>query len=543
MMGDTKDPRAVAAMDAWSDLKGSRSHHEQDWEEIARLIRPQRGNFTTADPSLPRNEKPFSSAPIVAQSNFASGLYGTLTNPANRWFELGTSDPQLKTFQPMLEWLDVCTSIILASFSPSVSPFYSQTASLFGDVASFGNAGQMDEQPPGERRILDVTLSLAELVVSIDGYGRVDEWVRRFKLSASAAARRYGFDNLPERIRDAAEKGSRDKFVFFQHVHINDGFRKGLIGARGKRWASIHVSEEAAAVVRHSGFADMPVLFPRWDVETGESYGRGPGWIALGSARRLDLTDKANLRAAQRAADPTLLAPDRDVIPLRGRIRPGALVYGGVDPAGRKMLQTLDTVSGVPLSIEQRAAALEEVRDAFHWSLMQLAGRTGMTATEVIERQEEKLRLMAPHMGRVQEEFLAPKVARRFQLLLAAGQIPPPPREAEGADLTVEYTSAAAMAAKSAEGAATVRLLADLTPLAQIKPRVLDRLSEDDVVEVLAEARGAPAKLLRSREEADALGKARAEQQQAQELLAAAQAGGGIAKDLAAAQGAMEGAA
>lgn len=534
-MADAKDPRAVAVMEAWSSMKGDRSHHEQDWEELAQLIRPQRGNFTAADPALPRTEKPLSSAGIVAQSNFSSGLYGTLTNPANRWFALGTSDQALRDFQPMREWLDVASAITLASFAPAVSPFYSQASQLFGDIATFGNAAQYGEQPVGEARFMDVTLSLAEVVVSIDAYGRVDEWVRRFKLGAVQAARRFGIDALPAKVQDAAQRGSRDKFVFFQHVHLNDGWRKGMLGPRGKRWSSIHVCEEGAAVVRHSGFADMPVDFPRWDVETGESYGRGPGWIALAAARKLQLFEQTNLRAAQRAADPTLLAPEREVMSLRGRIRPGELVYGGVDAAGRKMLQPLDTVSGVPLTLEMKQAAIEEMRDAFHWSLMNLAGRTGMTATEVIERQEEKLRLMAPHMGRVQEEYLAPKIARRFRQLVAAGQIPQPPREAAGADMTIEYTSAAAMAAKSAEGAAVVRLLTDLAPLAQVNPRVFDRLSEDDVVEVMAEARGAPARVLRSREEADKLGQARAQQDQAAQMLQAAQAGGGIAKDLAAA--------
>ena len=194
-----KDPRAVAAMDAWSALKGERAHHEQDWEDLGRLIRPQRGNFTSADPAQARTEKPISSAPIVAQSNFAADLYGTLTNPANEWFRLGTSDPGLADWQPMREWLDVASSLTLASFAPSVSPFYSQAAQLFGDISTFGNAAQYSEQPPGERRFLDITISLAEVVVSIDAYGRVDEWVRRFKLSGASAAERYGFDALPTR--------------------------------------------------------------------------------------------------------------------------------------------------------------------------------------------------------------------------------------------------------------------------------------------------------------------------------------------------------
>lgn len=530
-----KDPRATAAERAWSDLKSSRSHHERDWEEIGRLIRPTRRGFISADPSQRRSELLLNSGAHIANTHFSSGLYGTLNNPANRWFGVGTSDPALAGNQAMKEWLDDVARRIRNSFAPSVSPFYSATTQLYGDLSALGNAAQVAEMRVADRRIVDQTISMAEICYDIDADGQVIETIRRFRLSPVQAAHMFGHDMLPEKMRERATAGSRDKQVFYHHVYRNRDWVKGQLGPKGKRWHSIYASEDEGAVLRHGGYGEMPFLAPRWEVETGESYGVGPGWLALASARKMDLMERANLRAGQRAADPTLLAPERDVWPLNGRIRPGSVVYGGMDTAGRKMIGTLDTYSGTGLTMEMQAQALDQIRDAFHWSLMNLAGRTGMTATEVIERQEEKLRLMAPHLGRVQEEFLGPKIAQRFAMLWAAGQIPPPPPEAAGADLVIEYTSAAAMAAKSAEGAATMRLIADLTPLAQFKPRVLDRISADDAVEVLAEARGVPARLLASREEADKIAEARAQAQQQQEAIQTMQAGGGIAKDLAAA--------
>ena len=531
-----KDPRAEAAIRAWQELKGARTEHEQDWMELGQLLRPSRGGFTAADPGAHRREKILNSAGIIAAQNFSAGLHGTLTNSANRWFALTTPDERLRDFQPMREWLDIASRRLLLSFAPANSPFYSAAAQLFGDVSVFGNAAQYDEQPPGETGFLDVTLSMAECCYDIDAYGRVTEVIRKFRLTPTAAAQRYGYDPLPEKLRELADKGSRDRVTFYHHVGRNHAWRRGKLGPTGKRWFSIHAAEEGGTVLRHGGYDDMPFFAPRWDVETGQVYARGPGWTALPAGRKLELMTAANLRAGQRAADPTLLAPSKEDWPLSGRVRPGAMIYGGVDMAGRQLVRTLDTTARTGLSLEMQQQAVEEMRDAHHWSLMNLAGRTGMTATEVIERQEEKLRLMAPHLGRIQEEYLAPKIARRFALLWKAGQMPPPPPEAAGSPLTVEYTSAAAMAAHSAEGAATVRLLSDLGPLAQVKPDVLDRLSEDDIVEVLAEARGAPARLLRSRDEAGQMRAARAEQQQAAAMLEAAQAGGGIARDLAAAQ-------
>ncbi|MEM9782162.1 MAG: portal protein [Pseudomonadota bacterium] len=537
-----RDPRATDAIDGWSELKGARSRHEADWDETQKLILARPGSFGMGTVQDWRREKPISAAAHIAAQNMSAGIYGTLTNPANRWFALGVPDQALKHWQPMREWLDLAGRRTLASFAPGTSPFYPSAMQAFLDTTCLGNAAHYSERPPGERAILDITLSLAEVCFEVDAFGRVTEVIRKFRLSPVAAAHQFGIKALPPRLAQQAEKGSRDRVDFYHHVKRNHAFQAGRLGPTGKRWSSIYVAEEGGTVLRHSGYDEMPFHAPRWQVDTGEVYARGQAFIALSAARRIDLMGRANLRAGQQAADPIMIAPDKETIPLAGRFRPGSTVYGGMSAGGRRLVEPLNTFQGTGLSLEMEQYAVDEVRDAFHWSLMNLAGRTGMTATEVIERQEEKLRLMAPHMGRLQEEFLAPKIAQRFALLFKAGQIPPPPPEAAGMELQVEYTSAASMAAKSAEGAAIVRLLADLTPLADIKPEVMDRISPDDAVERLAEARGVPAEVLTSRQEAAQLREQRAEAQQAAQALEAAQAGGGVARDLGAA-GLLEGAA
>ncbi|MEM7645260.1 MAG: portal protein, partial [Pseudomonadota bacterium] len=504
MLGLEKDPRAEDAIRRWGELKGLRACYEQDWEELAWMIRgPSRGGFTAANPELVRDKKALSSAPIVAQSNFASGLFGTMTNPANRWMGLKTPD-DFTDDDAGKAWLDIVNKRVLNSFSPAVSPFYSAAIQIFSDVSTFGNGAQYDEVRPAEGKIMDVTLSLAEVVYAIDAFGRVDEFVRKTKLSAIQAARQFGLDALPEKLRDKAIAGNHtDKFEVYQHVRLNDDWWPRALGPRGKRWVSLHVVADGASVVREGGYDDMPVQAPRWEVDTGQTYGYGPGSIAMPDARVSNQMDDATLRAAQFAADPTLLAPDRETWALNGAVRPGSTIYGGVNMSGQRMVAPLDRVGQTGLTLDMYNRRIENIRDAFHWSLMNLAGRSGMTATEIIERQEEKQRLMAPHIGRVQEEYLAPKIARRFFLLWRARQLPPPPESMSEVPLEVEYLSAAAMAQKSAEGASVIRLLQDVTPLAQIKPRLMDRISEDDLVEVLHEARGVPARVLRSREQAD----------------------------------------
>lgn len=528
-------PAAEQDAQRYTELKTERSSHEQMWNDIARLIRPQRGGFGLDDPSTRQHEKPLSSGPIHAQSNFAAGLYGTLTNPANRWFGFRTNDPDLNAWHEAKLWLDTVTDRVLASFLPGVSPFYSATTQVFSDLAAFGNAAQYDEVVISERKILDVTVSLSEIVADVDGFGFVSEIVRRFRITPRAAVVMFG-PALPPKVLELAEKGDTGRITFHHRVMRNADWRQGRIGTAGKRWLSRYTCEVEKTLLKEGGYDEMPFYLARWDVDTGHIYGTGPGFVALASARAHNRMDDSTLRAAQRAADPTILAPDRGDWALNGQIRPGKVVYGAIDMQGRPMIRPLEITGSINLTLQEKQQKLEEIRDAFHYTLMNLAGRTGMTATEVMAITEERQRLWAPHQGRVQEEFLAPKIARRFALLWRAGQLPPPPKGMEGAPLEVTYQSAAAAAQRSVEGNAMLRILQDIAPLIQIKPRLADRIDDDGLLETLIDARGAPARAFRSREDADAIAQARQQQEQGMQALAAAQAGAGAMKDVAAAQ-------
>jgi Bacteriophage head to tail connecting protein len=529
----------------WAELKTERSQHEQLWTDIARLIRPQRGGFGLTDPAGRQMEKPLSSAPIHAHGNFAAGLYGTLTNPANRWCGLATNDPDDMKVHENALWLDTASNRVLASFQPSVSTFYTAAQQVYGDIAAFGNAAQFDELQPAERRILDVTISLAEICYDIDAFGLVVEVVRRFMLTAEQAIgmfRQEG-DRLPTKLTEMAQKGDRTRMAFYQRIGRNDAFRPGRLGAAGKRWYSRYSTECDSALIRVKGYDEMPFYAPRWDVDTGHTYGTGPAFAALASTRLHNRMTDSVIRAAQRAADPTILAPDRGDWPLNGQIQPGKVVYGAMNMQGQPMLQPLDVSGRLNLTLQERQEVMQEIRDAFHYTLMNLAGRTGMTATEVMAITEERQRLWAPHQGRLQEEYLARKVARRFAMLWKAGQIPPPPEGLKGKELTVIYKSAAAAAQQSFEGNAALRILQDIAPLAQISPaaaeRLGDRLDPDGMLEVLMQARGAPASLLRSREDADALAEGRNQRSAAAQTVGTMQAGAGMLKDLAGAQAQM----
>lgn len=535
--------KARAAVERWTDLRSARSKDEQDWEDIARLIRPQRGGFGLTNPGDRLLEKPLSSEPIQAASSFASGIYAGLTNPSNRWGGLETPDEDLNKWKPMAEWNDIATRRVFASFGPALSSFYPATFQAYSDIAAFGNAVGYDEFDRRERRFLDVTHSLAEVVFDVDGWGRVWEWVRRFQLKPRAAVARFaGMGELPPKIHELAEAADQGLVTFYHHIFPNLDWRAGRIGPKGKPILSVYACEMEDWLVSEAGYDEMPCYTPRWDVDSGRICGTGPGFIALASARAVHRMDEATLRAAQYAADPTMLAPSREDWQLNGHIRPGTVVYGGLSIRGEQMMRPLQVGGGIGLTMDEKRAKVEEIKNAFHYTIMTLQGRTGITTEESLIIEEARQREWVPHADRIMEEYGTRKVERRFRQLWRLGQIPPPPVEAAGLPLQVRYTSAAQLAMKAREGLAIRRFIADLAPLAQTNPRYLDRLDPDATIEALHEAAPIlPARILRSREDADQLAAARAQQAQMAQMAQMAEQGAGALKDAAGAAALMQG--
>ena len=528
-----KDPRVDLMVRRWDELDSDRSQHKIDWMDIQRLMSTLPFRANSGNKKM--TNKVLASSPALYKKALTSTMWSTMMNPGNKWFGMQIGDPDRRKLHAVKLWQDRVSAVVLASFGPNVSSFYPSSLQVIADCVGIGNAANYDEVVPHERKFLDVTIPMAEIVFSIDAWGQVVEVVRKFSWKAKQAAGEFGLENLPEKIREAVDKNSNDDFIFYHHVQKNTNFKGGYLGAKGKRWISTYGTEIGRAVVRESGYMEMPFHTPRLDVETGQTYGTGFGHVALPNSRVLNRMKDANLRSAQFAASPTLLAPDKDGWPLNGQRRPDGVLYGGM-VNGRRQVDVLDTTRGTGLSLEMQQKEAQEIAEIFMYTLSSMVGRTGVSTMESMERQEQYARLMAPYMGRIQEEYLVRKISRRFNMLWRAGQIPPPPPEAEGQQLDVKYLSAASMAQKATEGVAALRVVNDLTPLAQVKPRLLDRINEDELAELLLEARGAPATILHSRDEADQMAAQRAQAEQAQQAMQMAKDGTGMMKDIAQAQ-------
>ena len=523
---------AAQIVDRWNELKGERAVWESTWDQVARFVRPIRAEFLgLRTPGEKRNTQVFESTPLMAADNFAGGIYGMMTNPANRWFSLRLEDDDLNEYDPVMDWLYEVETRILNSFGPQSSRFYSVIPAYYADLACFGTSVFYSEEGQRVGLINDNVRALSECCIAESAWGDVDTLYRRYNVTARQAVQEFG-TNLSSETQCRAEKSPNEKIAFIHCVEPNDGYEKGKLGPTGKPFVSIYVEEQTRKEVSRKGYDELPYQAARWDQAAGEVYGRGLGELILPDALTLTQMSRTSLIAAQKIADPPWAAPDEGVIKA-ARTYPGGITYGAIDQQGNQLFRPL--VSGARLDIthemmEQRRNA---IREGFYFSLMQMIGSPNMTATEWMGRQEEKLRLMGKNLGRIQSEFLSPLIKRRFGLLSRTFRLPPPPPEIQGKPLNVEYVSPLARAQMASEANAVVRSVQAIVPMAQQDPGVWDNIDTDEAVQAILRGYGAPAKMRRGADQVAELRDQRQQQVQTQQMLAMAQAGAKAGRDAA----------
>lgn len=486
---------AATIVQEWSDMKSTRSREESDWRALETYLTPEREEMREGM----NNPIVVDGTGYNALDNFASGLFGSLTNPANKWISIKTGDDDLNNFHRVKAYLDQTTNIVLKSLATETSSFYRSIGEFFMDEAQYGNAWLYSEVQPEKQRFLDVSRPIKEMYCKLDAEGELDIVVREFCLTYRQARGVFG-DDLPSEFQED-KAGVEQKHTFLHCVYPNPNKKDGRVGFEGMDWNSKYVGvEKKIQIGSTKGYWEMPYDFGRWTRRSGRDYGKGPGHKALPDLRMLsqmgiDLIDLANF-----IARPPVLLADEESLSL-SKLYPNAPVYGGIDErTGRQMVDYLVNSGNLPITLEMLRETRQMVKDTFHWSLLQMVGRTGMTATEVLEMQEDRMRLMGPQLARQQTEVLSPFVTRRFRALEREGQLPPPPEELKGRQLGLQYESPMAKAQKATEATATMRFIDGVSRVAVLDKTVVDNLAPDDIATILQEGFGAPARVILGRD-------------------------------------------
>jgi hypothetical protein len=162
---------------------------------------------------------------------------------------------------------------------------------------------------------------------------------------------------------------------------------------------------------------------------------------------------------------------------------------------------------------------------------MRLRESGTMTAEEVRERRELRLRSMSALIPGVDRDLMGADADRTLEIMVAEGHLPDAPQSVAGIDVDWDYAGPLARAQQRQQGEAMTRLFEATMIAAKIDPTAPMVLDVAEGLRAIAEAEGAPVGLLRSREDYAERVAAQMERQDTAESLQATQAAATAVRD------------
>ena len=506
------EPKAKIVIERYKTLKAQRVTWEDHWQDIADYFLPRKANITIKHTKGDkRHDQIYDGTATHALELLSASLNGMLTNTISPWFVLKFRNEMVNNNDEAVEWLESCAKIMQQVFARS--NFQQEIFELYHELLAFGTSAMfITDDVKDDLRFK--TIHISEIFITEDDKGLVDSLTRRFHLKNKNIPLMYPDADLPRSILSDIDKAPYDEAVILHSVYPSDT-PMGYDNSKNMDYQSCHVHEKTGTLLRESGFKEFPYVVPRYlKSSSNEIYGRSPAMNALPDTKMLNTMSKVSIKAAQKQIDPPLMVPDDGFI-LPIRTVPGGLNF--YRAGTRERIEPLNIGSNNPIGIQMEEQRRKAVRENFFVDQLMTVQGQNMTATEVMQRTEEKMRLLGPVLGRLQSELLQPLITRSFNLLLKNNKLPLIPEEIGDQDVEIEYVSPLAKAQKTNELSSIMRGIEIFGSMQNIAP-VFDHLDTDGLVNHIKDVLGLPAKIMRSKAEVQSIReqKQQAEMQQMQ---------------------------
>ena len=510
-----------------SRLMEQRSTWESHWQECADFMQPRKAEITQDRArGDKRNLQIFDATAIHALELLASSLQGMLTSSANRWFSLRYKEDQLNDIDEAKEWLEDVTDKMYTAFARS--NFQQEIFEAYHDLITFGTACMMIEGD--EDQILRFsTRHIKELYIQENDKGFIDTVYRRFKIPVHAAVEKFGLENLSLETGKLFKKEPFEKIELVHVARPRTIYNENKLDKKNMPFQSIYFEFGSGHIINIGGFKELPYVIPRYLKASTEIYGRSPAMNALPDVKVLNKMVETALKAAAKQVDPPLLVPDDSMLsPIR--MSAGSLNY--YRAGSRDRIEPLNIGQATSVTLNQENQRREAIAKIFHIDQLMIAQNRSMTATEVLQRNEEKMRILGPVLGRLQSELLQPMILRVFNIMLRNKLFLSAPEILANQEIDIEYVSPMALAQRSQELQSLVRGLELFTQISQVAP-VQDYIDENGLVKQIINLLGLPAKMIKSDAQVQQVREQRAAAQAQQAQMMQAMQEAQMAKDAA----------
>lgn len=516
-------------------LDAERRNFANFWQDVSKYVIPRKSYITRTKTSGRKYDfDVYDSTAIQANLVLAAGLHSYLTNPNSRWFSLRIQDEELNKSAEVKEWLSDTEDRMFNILN--ASNFNQQIHELYLDMGCFGT-GCMYEEPDPTDGVRFYTRDISEIYLVENEREQVDTVYRKFTLTASQAYEKWG-DQAGEVVKKHYDKKDFEKKTTFIHC-VSPRHERDITkdSADNMPFESIYIEVTKKHIISESGYMEFPYFTPRFNKNSNEVWGSSPGMVSFSDIRMLNAIVKVVIRAAQKVVDPPIVLPhDGFLLPIK--YGPAALNFrlkGRPDDKIEPLISGQRIDIGLELMNDYRSLIKKNYFvDLF--LLLADPARKDMTATEVMQRVEEKMLILAPVLGRLMNEFLDPLINRTFAILWRQGKISEPPAQLQDIDYQIEYISPLARSQKLDQMKSINNFLTLIQNIAVTKPEVLDNVNEDEVVYEIQDLYGVNPKFVRDKKEVKAIREARAEQIAKQNEMAQMQQGADIAATVSGAE-------
>ncbi len=332
-----------------------------------------------------------------AVDNLAASIYTLLTPPESLWINL-TRESDMSP-DP-----EIATNTLRANLNDS--NFYTTVHQCYMDLCIYGTACLfMAENPIGAASAFSFTAIPMQDIAILE-----NAVFHTTSMTANEIATAYPTWTPSDTLRKKMESDIDAKFRVVQ----------SLVGLDFIAWLDIDSGPE---ILNTGHFDTNPYLIFRWNLCSGELYGRGPVLRALPDIKTANKVVELVLKNATIAVSGIWQADDDGVINLQNiNLTPGAIIPKAVGSSGLTPL-----TCGANFDVSQ--LVLSDLRDRIRHTL--LADRLGlisdrdMTATEVLARNADMMRVLGATYGRLLHEFIRPLCERGLQILSRRGVIEP----------------------------------------------------------------------------------------------------------------------
>ncbi len=501
-------------------LKSERATIENTWQEIADNCVSNGADFTSTRSAgdNSRTRRIFDITVIQAIDYLVSALHSGLTNPSTKWFELRMKDSVLSQDPEIAAFLTKARDYMLDCFNSSSSAFPGQNHEVLLSLVQYG-PGCLLVEDNVEKGIRFSAIHISEVYIAQNAFGIVDTVYRKFQMTARQMVQRWG-DAVHRSVQDAYKKNPDTKFKVLHVVEPKSD--KYQPKNKLHNFVSYHIDITNKSLISVGGYFESPYIIARFSKFSSEDYGRSPTWQTLPTVKLVNRMTETIIKSAQlQVSPPLLLADDGVMMPVQAK--PNGVIYGGISMDGTARVQPLNVGGNLNIGAEMLGQFQKQIRDSFF--VDQLVFRDGpmMTATEVIQRQQEALKLLGPVIGRLQTEYLTPLIAKIFSIYARSGKLGRIPQKVLENEYEIEYVGPVPMLQKQQESAQFNQFIGAASSLIQLNPSTLDNFDLDVAARKMADSLAIWKDVVRPVEDVAKIREAQAQAQQAQMAMQSAE--------------------